>query len=128
MIYNDAITSEYGEGTFLLGGSPIAYQPTPTETDYKNGYFVRWFAKRANQNVAIEISPSQRSGIDNSLYATVSLTWKISGPRDPLIVNGIIDRSGVENGNITEIERVLRETEIDLRQSLKNPLELWRGY
>ena len=128
MIYKDNITTEYGEKTLFLGSSPIAYQPIPTAEDYKIGNFKRWFSKRVNQDIVTEIDPRKKSEIDKGLYATVSLTWKISGPMNPIIVNGIKEISGVEQDNKTEIERVRREDGIDLRRTLKNPLELWRGY
>lgn len=127
MLYNENITSEYGL-SFSVGGSPVAYQPTPSDTNYKNGYFLRWFAKRVNQNITTEIDPNQKNLIDSNLYTVVSLTWRISGPMDPITINNITEKSGVRTENLREIDRVLNETKVDLRQSLKNPLELWRGY
>lgn len=127
MIYNENISSEYGSSVFI-GVSPVAHQSTPSNADYKNGHFLRWFAKRANQNIVTEIDPTKKNLIDGSLYNIVSLSWKISGPAEPVVVNNIIEKSGVRTENQREIERVLHETKIDLRQTLKNPLELWRGY
>ena len=128
MIYNEKIASEYGTNVLSTGGSPVAYQPKPTGENYSSGFLIRWFSKRVNETKAAEINPEQRGGIDENLYKTISLTWKISGPKNSKIVNGIIEKSGVEKENLSEIERVLRETEVDLRQTLTNPLELWRGY
>jgi hypothetical protein len=128
MIYNDKITSEYGTQEIFVGVFPIACQPKPTDKDYKQGFIVRWFAMRINDATVTEINPEQREQIGTSLYATVSLIWKISGPKDSKIVNGIIEKSGITKENQNEIERVKRETGVDLSKTLTNPLELWRGY
>lgn len=128
MIYNDKITTEYGVNTLFLGASPIAYQPRPTADDYKTGYFTRWFSKRVNDEKATEIDPKTSGQISTQLYTLVSLIWMISGPKDPKIVNRIVEKPGVFNGNRMEIMRVKNETGIDLSKTLTNPLELWRGY
>lgn len=128
MIYNDKITTEYGSTSFFIGSFPVAFQPSPTADNYKNGFFVRWFSKRINEVKAIEIDPATSKNIDQNLYTTVSLTWKISGPKDNKVANGIIQDFGVSISNKSEIERVKKETNVDLFKTLNNPLELWRGY
>jgi len=128
MIYNNNITSEYGVSSPFSGNFPVSYQPIPNKEDYVSGFFVRWFARRANEFKSTEIDPVTSGQINTDLYKIVSVTWKISGPKDTLIVNGIIEKSGVKKENEREIERVKRETEVDLRTTLTNPLELWRGY
>jgi hypothetical protein len=128
MIYKDQIATEYGSNTSIAGLPPVAYQPKPAGDDYVRGFFTRWFAKRVNGTKAIEINPEQSGQINTDLYTVVSVTWKISGPRNSLVVNGIIEKSGVEKENLNEIIRVLRETEVDLALTLTNPVELWRGY
>lgn len=128
MIYNNNISLEYGDSGIFSGNSPVSYQPKPTGNNYTDGFFVRWFARRANEFKSTEIDPVTSGQINTDLYKIVSVTWKISGPKDTLIVNGIIEKSGVKKENEREIERVKRETEVDLRTTLTNPLELWRGY
>ena len=128
MIYNEAISSEYGTNDIFVGNSPIAYRPKPTGDDYSHGYFTRWFSQRVNGNRPIEIDPQTNSNIDQNMYKTISLTWQISGPRNNKVVNGIVEKSGVEKENYDEIERVKIDTGVDLSKVLTNPLELWRGY
>lgn len=128
MIYNDNIVSEYGNVGFISGNAPVSYQPKPTGADYYLGYFTRWFAVRVNDVKATEVDPEKSGQINTDLYKVVSLIWKISGPKDTLVVDGIIEKSGVKKENEREIERVKHETEVDLRTTLTNPLELWRGY
>ena len=76
---------------------PKPYYASPTNEEYKVGYMTRYFIKRrnANYNTIIEISKNDydafnTSGQDlnTSLYVTVKLNWKITGPlhddfRDP---------------------------------------------
>jgi hypothetical protein len=128
MRYNEKVTTEYGVADIYIGSSPVAYQPKPTGDDYRVGYFARWFSMRINGNVATEIDPTTQSQIDSNLYKTVTLNWKISGPRYPKIVNKIIEQTGVEPENRTEIERVKRENAVDLSRTLTNMVEFWRGY
>jgi len=128
MIYNDKIKNEYGANELKFGEFPIAYKASPTDQNYVDGFFIRWFSKRINSNVATEVSSEQSSFIDTSLYSTVSLNWKISGPKENKVSNGIVENEGVIKANLREIERVKRETQVDLFQTLKNPLEFWRGY
>jgi hypothetical protein len=128
MIYNDRVAFEYGSSNSVLGNPPVAYQPKPTGNDYGRGFFTRWFAKRVNGTKAVEIDPEARGQINTDLYAIVSVTWKIAGPQNNWIVNGIIEKSGVEKENLNELERAKHETGVDLATTLTNPLELWRGY
>jgi len=121
------MSSEYS-GSVLIGQHPIAYKPTPTSTDYTNGYFTRYFSKRVNSTKAVEVSPDQNSLIDTNLYRTIQLTWKISGPVENLIVDKVIQKFGVRSENLNEIQRVKQSTGINLSTVLTNPLELWRGY
>jgi len=125
MIYNDKISSEYGLESPFTGDSPVAYQPKPTGDDYKQGFFVRWFAKRINDNKAVEINPEQSDKINTDLYSIVSVIWKISGPRTPIKTKGIIQKFGVETENQDEIQRIKTETGVDLSYTLTNPLEFW---
>jgi hypothetical protein len=56
--------------------------PNPNESDYKRGYIVRYFVQRANDESAFvyEISSkSYSSFVNNPLYSTVSLDWRLTG-------------------------------------------------
>ena len=128
MIFNDTVALEYGTNSSVVGVSPIAYQPKPLSNDYVQGFLTRWFAKRVNSNKAIEISPEQRGESNTDVYIIISVIWKISGPKDSLIINRIIEKSGIIKENNDEIQRVKKETGVDLSFTLTNPIELWRGY
>jgi hypothetical protein len=128
MIYNENIVSEYGDVSGLdIGTAPIPYKPTPTSQDYSNGSITRVFAKKLNSNAVIEIQNQQVQNISTSLYATVSLSWAISGPKNNTYSGKIITNFGVVELNTSEINRVKVENGVDLSLALPNLLEYWRG-
>jgi hypothetical protein len=127
MIYNANIATAYGTSP-ITGDYPIAYRPKPVGSDYDNGFLIRWFAMKVNAIKAVEISSTQSDSINSDLYSVVSIIWKISGPMNSLLVNGIIEKSGVYQENLNAIAQVKAEKLIDLSKTLTNPIELWRGY
>lgn len=65
---------------------PQIYQPKPTESDYKYKEFQRYFCKKNNELIYLEISPktfldlsNQSSGIASEMYTPFQITWTISG-------------------------------------------------
>jgi hypothetical protein len=129
MITNEKLVNEYGTSKIIgLGDAPIEYRPRPIKSDYDIGFITRFFSKKVNENRILEVDPAKMRNIDTVLYSTVSLNWKISGSREKVIINGIIDKTGVIDSNNFEIERIKTETGIDLSNKLSNRLEFWRGY
>jgi hypothetical protein len=126
-IYDANIANEYGVSP-IQGNGPIAVRPQPTGADYTSGSITRWFAMKVNAPKAVEIDSAQSDSINTDLYAVVSLMWKISGPRNALVVNGVIEKAGVYQENLNAIAQVKAESGVDLSKTLTNPLELWRGY
>ena len=128
MIQNDNILSEYGSFVEVkTGTSPNPYKPVPNKQDYSRGYVTRYFAKKVNEDVVIEIQSTQVSSINTALYATTELTWRISGPKESVYVNGIVDKTGVKSQNDFSIQTVKTERGIDLYKALPNLLEYWQG-
>lgn len=128
MIYNNALSSQYGVFTELRDSSNISKnKPVPTAEDYTNGYITRYFVKKANENVTFEISYITSRSINANLYKVVNLRWKISGPKNDIYKNGIMDKAGVMEQNKFEIDRVKKEESVDLSGTLNNLLEYWRG-
>lgn len=130
MIYNDKIVSEYGGITIneLCGDTPIPFRPIPLAKDYDTGWITRSFAKKTNEDKITEIDLGNSSNLNRVMYQVVSLSWKISGPRDKKIINGIIENFGVVEGNTLEIDRVKKEFGVDLSRALPNLTEYWRGF
>lgn len=128
MIYNNSLRSQYGRFTEVSSGLNILKtKPLPTETDYVHGYMDRYFVKKINEDVIFETSYISARGVNTNLYKSVNLKWKISGPRNNIYKNGILDKRGVEESNKFEIDRVKKEESVDLSGILTNLLEYWRG-
>lgn len=129
MIYNDTLKISYDAvGSELTKPPPQSFRPTPTAKDYEAGYINRSFAKKLNENIVIEIEGSASAKDVSPLYTTVTLSWKITGPKDDRRSGRVIEDVGVINYNRGEIARVLAENDIDLAGVLSNPAEFWRGY
>jgi hypothetical protein len=85
-------------------GKPNSHYPQPTSEDYTRGYVIRYFAKKINDTIIIEISEEEYNNISNGttdynirLYQTTKILWKITGPLKSQrksqynIIPGIID-------------------------------------
>jgi len=86
---NESFWTETYNNTLIQskpGLSPIPYKSSPTSQDYTNGYFIRYFSKKTNQNIYIEINKkdfdliqSKSSKILWQLYQPISVVWQLSG-------------------------------------------------
>lgn len=90
--------------TNRIPGKPNSFYPQPLESDYSRGYFIRYFLKKENETVIIEISEQEYNSILNGtadydirLYKTAKILWKITGPLNSQrksqynVIPGIID-------------------------------------
>lgn len=73
---------------------PRYYYPQLTEDDYSLGSFIRYFAKKANQNIYIEINKDQYDSLrskaddwDYSSYQIFTITWTLKGPSPEEVSN-----------------------------------------
>lgn len=97
--------TETGPNTIGRPGlKPVSYYPQPIESDYKRGYLIRYFTKKENETIIIEISEQEYNQIVNGtapydirLYQTTKILWKITGPLNSQrqsqynVIPGIID-------------------------------------
>lgn len=128
MIFNDTLKAEYGDFNGGLSTSNILrHKPSLTESEYNRGFITRYFAKKVNENIIIEVSNSTAVKNTNPLYKMVSIDWKISGPKHDMVLNGILEKAGVVEQNKSEIDRVLKEDGVDLSHVLRNHTEYWKG-
>ena len=109
---------------------PISVQVNPTDEDYLRGYFIRYFIQQRNDKQAKikEIDKKQfdqladlSGGLNSTRFKSVALRWKITGPKNDIIRNGLIYQSGVEDTNFRTLEiksRVLVGLDILLKHQL----------
>lgn len=129
MIYNEKLASLYGDFPTVSGKlPPVAQKNKPTKDNYNTGYVPRFFVKKVNENRIMETTSQGAANINESLYKVVSLRWKISGPKNNVFKDGILDKNGVEEANKFEINRIKKEEDVDLSTTLTNLLEYWRGF
>jgi len=67
---------------------PIQSKPTPTEEDYQKGTFKRFFVKKSNQNLFIEVNKDEyelfkikNPKVQCNLYIPIELPWNLTGDR-----------------------------------------------
>jgi len=65
---------------------PSTFYPFPTEDDYKLGEFQRYFAKKINESIYIEINKDTYDKLDAKdsmwlwdLYSVIELPWELTG-------------------------------------------------
>lgn len=128
MIYNENLKTAYGTFREISDASSFSkYRPSPTQQDYDSGYLVRYFAKKVNENTIIEIDNASTGTINAMLYKVVKVQWKITGPKNNIYKDSILDKAGVSDQNKFEIDRIKKEQKVDLSSVLPNLLEYWRG-
>ena len=71
---------------------PSYVKPNPTKDDYEIGNFIRYFAKKNNENLYIETSKeifknfkSKNSNYDFNSYLTFSISWKLTGEKSQVL-------------------------------------------
>lgn len=80
--------------------------------DYNLGYITRYFCKKRNENLIIEVSELQYEDwlnmqIDNILYNILPVKWFIAGPIDDEF--GPVTKYGVRTKNIRAIQEADRQ-------------------
>jgi hypothetical protein len=125
--YTDVTTTKYKydklkQTTPKMYASVQSYQISPSAEDYKIGYINRYFAKKRNENLIVEVSEQQyqlwgSNGIDNVLYDMIQIKWYISGNVDDNISTITID--GVTTKN-KQVVRTAEKTMPGITAVLKN--------
>lgn len=81
--YNARYSNIIGASRNEVPYSPISYYPILTQDDISNGEFTRFFVKKSNQNLYIEVSASNfNDSLSSPLYLQVPLVWVISGEKE----------------------------------------------
>ena len=105
---------------------PNYYKPVPTSKDYSKGYINRYFVQKINDLKITETNKNNYNDIYNNYFSKLVIQWIISGPKNNVYKNKILDRKGVQEQNIqtlVEYEKLMK----GLKVYLNNPLEFWGG-
>lgn len=128
MIYNESLVKSYGTFQEITEyASVVASKRNPSQNEYDTGYMNRTFVKKINENLIVEVAQQGDQNINPSLYKVLDVSWKITGPRNNIYKNGILDKAGVVEQNKFEIDRIKSEQGVDLSSTLVNLLEYWAG-
>lgn len=95
---------------------PPYSKPFPSDQDYELGNFIRYFAKKTNENVYIEISKSTYGKLnkkdityDYKSYLTFQLPWTLTGePTQVIKINKNIITLTEQNYGITRLGTYLK--------------------
>lgn len=108
-VYYDLTTIEYlqlKEISEMQKKLPSYYHPSPKEEDYNNGYFYRFFCKKANENIFIEINEktynsliNQDSEFDFSMFMPFRVKWILKGENKTVEEENIKIISELERNN-----------------------------
>jgi len=108
--------------------SPNRYYLIPNNEDIKNKQITRNILKNVStkqlfeiDNITLKNYTSKK--IDNNLYELISVNWKIAGPINTIVVNGIL-KEGVVEQNIKEI-RAKSKAMPELLQYIKSYSEFY---
>jgi hypothetical protein len=103
---------------------PVQINITPQDTN--NGYIYRYFLKKSNELIYIEIDQKQygayQRSLDTNLYIAGACKWYIAGPKEtqlqPVRIPGVIE---LNTQAIAELQTKLP----GISQKLTNPLEFY---
>ena len=105
---------------------PNYYKPLPTSKDYSKGYINRYFVQKINDLTITEVNKNKYNDIYTNYFNKLVIQWIISGPKNNVYKNKILDRKGVQEQNI-EILNISENKMTDIKNYLNNPLEFWFG-
>lgn len=108
--------------------SAAAAYPNITADDKKAGFVTRYFIKRYDYKLALEITEAdyqkwQNADLDPILYQAVKVKWIITGPKQTTTINGIKTLGVFEQNTktITELEQTIP----GISNTLSNPLQYY---
>lgn len=71
--------------------TPNPSQIQPTDKDIKRGWMIRYFAKKINDDIILELTKADfdnigtPDGLDSILWESFTLRWRITGPIDEIL-------------------------------------------
>jgi hypothetical protein len=105
---------------------PVYFKPFPKTKDYSLGYINRYFVQKTNDLIITEVNKNKYNEISSTVYNKLSIRWIISGPKNNVYKNKILNRIGVTEQNV-KILNVSENKMMGIKNYLNNPLEFWNG-
>ena len=101
----------------LEGKTPIYYLNAPVDNDYQFGSFIRYFCKKANELIYIEISKQTFDKLINKdpkiyweLYVPFSIKWKLTGSREAVYkTNKNLVELTIQNQKLYQFDNYLKK-------------------
>jgi hypothetical protein len=95
---------------------PIPFYPTPSQNDYQNGSFTRYFAKKINNLSFIEIDSTTYSAISSNnseylweLYNVIEIPWQLTGDKNQVYeTNRKVTHLAEKNNNFQGLNQFLK--------------------
>jgi hypothetical protein len=97
--------------------TPIYYLNAPVDNDYQFGSFIRYFCKKANELIYIEISKQTFDKLVNKdpkiyweLYVPFSIKWKLTGSREAVYkTNKNLVELTIQNQKLYQFDNYLKK-------------------
>ena len=105
IIEYDLLTEKVQRG----GQYAMQERPSPAKSDYKKGFFTRYFVQKSSDNTStiFEVESKTIGKLKKGYYTSILLKWKLTGPiADRFNRNGNKVQSGVSSTNKTEIKKM----------------------
>lgn len=121
----DSVITQLGLGSFNLF-YPSTYLPRPTQADYSYGFITRYFVGKRNQKTIIETNARDYGMTDATMFILAKCDWQITGPRNNVYGDTMLQISGVEEYNRIQVNK-LKKTLPGIENILTNYLQFWAG-
>lgn len=95
--------NKYGNNEVQFFVYPKIYNLNVTQSDYDNGYIIRYFAKKINDAKVIEIIEDNYNQISSQLFTKIMIKWNLTGILRNSYVNGKLYERGIYEKNLEEL-------------------------
>ena len=129
-LYQDLLKINGGIDVSEKNGQVVDNTVVPTTEDYTKGFYTRYFLKTKGSKSVAEVNEEifgfLGSKIDDNLYVGFELDWKLTGPLDDVIVDGVRQQAGVRDTNRRTLQRV-EQDHIGITEKLQNLTQFYRN-